>query len=213
MSVILINPNSTEAMTDMMVSAASKAAPDLEFAGWTSNDGPPAIQGVADGALAEGPFLKLIAKANDEQADGIIIGCFDDTALAEAARLAHCPVIGIGQAAYFYAALRHWRFSVVTTLAVSVPILEANIARYGLSGYLGRVRASEVPVLDLDREPLLAGDKVAGEAAAAQTEDDVDAIILGCGGMAQVLDKVVQSVEIPVLDPVICAARCFRWLV
>ena len=60
-----------------------------------------------------------------------IIGCFDDTALEDAANLADCPVIGIGQASYHYAALRNWRFSVVTTLSVSKPIIQSNIEGQG----------------------------------------------------------------------------------
>ena len=66
-------------------------------------------------------------------------------------------MLGICQAACHVAALRGWRFSVVTTLAVSVPILEENIARYGFAPLLGRVRASDVPVKVLATEADLEG--------------------------------------------------------
>ena len=46
-------------MTEAMVSAAQAAVPSLSFEGWTSHDGPPAIQGAEDGALAEPPLLEL----------------------------------------------------------------------------------------------------------------------------------------------------------
>ena len=149
MSVIIINPNSTDTMTDVMLEVAQKAVPQLTFEGWTSHLAPPAIQGPEDGAEAEGHLLDLVQKAETQNAQAIIIGCFDDTALKEASRRASCPVIGLGQAAYHFAAMRNWRFSVVTTLDVSVPILETNIHTYGLGGYLGKVRASGVPVLAL----------------------------------------------------------------
>jgi len=100
MSVIIINPNSTASMTDAMLAQARRSAPDLQFDGWTSHDGPPAIQGTADGQAATPPLLDLVSKASKSGADGIIIGCFDDTALQDAAKLANCPVIGIGQASY-----------------------------------------------------------------------------------------------------------------
>jgi len=212
MAVIIINPNSTVSMTDAMVEQARKTAPLLHFEGWTSHEGPPAIQGAVDGLAAAPPLLKLVEQASDAQADGIVIGCFDDTALEEAAQLATCPVIGLGQASYHYAALRNWRFSVVTTLSVSVPVLEANIARAGLGAFASRVRASEVPVLELEADPARAGQSIVEEALDAEANDAVSAVILGCAGMVQVTHDVQNALSIESIDPVSCAARCMMWL-
>ena len=151
-------------------------------------------------------------QAETAKAEGVIIGCFDDTALVEAAKLASCPVIGIGQAAYHYAALNGWRFSVVTTLAVSVPILEQNIAALGLERYLGRVRASDVPVLALHEDTDAAANLVAEEARRAEVEDGVHAIVLGCAGMVSVVDTVRRSTQLQVVDPAVTAAKCIGWL-
>lgn len=213
MTILILNPNSTDAMTDAMVTAAERAAPSLRFDGWTSHDGPPAIEGRQDGAAATPPLLDLVARASEAGASGIVIGCFDDTGLSEAARIAACPVVGLGQASYHYAALRHWTFSVVTTLAVSVPVLEENIHRQGLSGYLSRVRASDVPVLELERNPSLSGQAIKHEALRAQDQDGVSAVILGCAGMVQVTDDVTAALRIRTIDPVACAARCMTWLI
>ena len=195
-----------------MLAAARRAAPSLAFEGWTSRDGPPAIQGPIDGAEAEGPLLSLVRRAVEQDAGGIVIGCFDDTGLAEASRLAPCPVIGIGQAAFHACALRGWRFSVVTTLPVSVPIIEENVARYGLAGFCGRVRASGVPVLDLEARLEAARAAIEAEAGAALRDDDVDAIVLGCAGMARVTASVRAVLPVPVIDPVEAAAGCIGWL-
>lgn len=213
MACVIINPNSTETMTEAMLPVALRVAPGLQFEGWTSKDGPASIQGAADGALATPPLLELVAQASAQGAEGIIIGCFDDTGLREAAALAACPVIGIGQASYHFAALRNWRFSVVTTLSVSIPVLEDNIQGAGLGGYLGRVRASEVPVLALEDDPAAAARIVRDEALRAEAEDDIGAVILGCAGMVQVVEAVREALHVPVLDPLECAARCLRWLV
>ena len=212
MAVVIINPNSTVSMTQAMVRVARASAPRIEFEGWTSSEGPPSIQGPEDGQRATPPLLNLIKRAADAGARGIIIGCFDDTGLVEASRLARCPVIGIGQAAYHFAALHHWRFSVVTTLSVSVPVLEANIGASGLDHLLARVRASDVPVLELERDPAEAGRQILAEASSAAMEDRVDAVILGCAGMVQVVDEVTRALDVAVIDPVACAARCFSWL-
>jgi len=204
--IILINPNSTVSMTQAMLRTARVAVPKVEFEGWTSHDGPAAIQGAEDGKLAEGPLLELVAKASDQGASAIIIGCFDDTALDAARDLANCPVIGIGQAAYHLAAVAGGRFSVVTTLGVSVPILEANISSYGLEGQLGRVRASGVPVLALEQEGNAATDQIAAEIGKAAREDGIQSVVLGCGGMVDIKQRSEQLSKIRLIDGVRAAA-------
>ena len=212
MAVIIINPNSTCSMTDAMLAQARRAAPELVFEGWTSHDAPPAIQGTADGEAARAPLLKLVRQASVQGAEGIIIGCFDDTALEEAATIADCPVIGIGQASYHYAALRNWRFSVVTTLSVSIPIIQSNIERHGLGHIVSKVRASEIPVLELEKNTSLASKVVAKEALVAEQEDGISAIVLGCAGMVEVVAKVRSHLSTTVIDPVECAAQCMLWI-
>ncbi|MEM7742058.1 MAG: aspartate/glutamate racemase family protein, partial [Pseudomonadota bacterium] len=179
MTIIIINPNSTVSMTEAMLEQARNAAPSQRFEGWTSHYGPPAIQGPKDGEIATKPLLQLVDQASKSGAEGIVIGCFDDTALDEAVACANCPVIGIGQASYHFAALRNWRFSVVTTLSVSVPVIEDNIQRLGLGPFVSKVRASEVPVLDLDAAPGKASEVIKSEALQAQNLDEISAIILG----------------------------------
>ena len=211
MTVIIINPNSTASMTDAMLAQARRSAPELAFEGWTSHAGPAAIQGEADGEAAREPLLELVKRASSQGADGIIIGCFDDTALDEAAAIADCPVIGIGQASYHYAALKNWRFSVVTTLSISTPIIQANIERHGFGHVVSKVRASEIPVLELETNTRLASKVVAQEALVAEKEDGISAIILGCAGMVEVVDSVRSQLSTAVIDPVDCAARCMLW--
>ena len=213
MAVIIINPNSTVSMTDAMVEMARRSASGLQFEGSTSHDGPSSIQGVDDGAAATPPLLELVKEASEANADEIIIACFDDTALAQASELANCPVIGLGQSAYHYAALRNWRFSVVTTLSVSVPILEANIHGMGLGSYVSKVRASDVTVLDLEANPERSSASVVNEALEAQADDSISAVILGCAGMVQVVESVEKALDILTIDPVACAARCMTWLI
>ena len=203
--IVLINPNSTEAMTQAMVETASKAGVALE--GWTSLDGPAAIQGSEDGAACIPPLLTLVRKASDAGAKTIIIGCFDDTGLDAAREIATCPVIGIGQAAYHMAVLAGGRFSVVTTLAVSVPILEDNIHASGFTSKLARVRACGVPVLDLETDPAGTAPAVVGEIKRAVAEDKVDVVVLGCAGMVHIPAYFCEEGPIRLIDGVTSAAQ------
>lgn len=210
--IVLINPNSTMSMTEAMVRTAESAMPGVWFEGWTSHDGPPAIQGRADGDAATPPLLELVSQASEAGASAIIIGCFDDTGLAQARAMAACPVIGIGQAAYHLAALAGDRFSVVTTLGVSVPILEENVRAYGLGRHLARVRASEVPVLALEHDPERAASRVIDEILAAEREDNVQSIVLGCGGMVGIQEHARGRTRTRLIDGVRAAASMARLL-
>ena len=209
--IVIINPNSTASMTDAMVETAIKVAPNEEILGWTSTDGPPAIQGEQDGDAAIPPLLKLVRKADEAGAKAIIVGCFDDTGLGAARDLASCPVIGIGQAAYHLASLYGPRFSVVTTLDVSTPILAANIKAYGLDANLARVRASGVPVLALEDDRERATEQVKAEIRTAIREDGINSVVLGCAGMVHIAED-QDNTSVKLIDGVhaaVCLARAF----
>lgn len=204
MRLLVINPNATASMTDKIAAAARLAVPaGVEVIAVTNASGPASIQGPEDGAAAVPGVLALVAAA---QADAIVIACFDDTALAEARVLAKVPVIGIGEAAFHAAMMLGGRYAVVTTLSVSVPVIEANLRAYGLDGGCIRVRASEVPVLDLERPGSAAEDRVSAEIARALVEDDARAIVLGCAGMADLAARMAVRHRVPVIDGV--AAAC-----
>ena len=204
--IVIINPNSTESMTDAMVATARKIAPDAEVVGWTSTDGPPAIQGEQDGEAAVPPLLELVKKADEAGAKAIIIGCFDDTGLNAARALATCPVIGIGQAAYHLASLFGPRFSVVTTLAASIPVLTANVSQYGLDRNLVRIRASGVPVLALKDDRENATQQVKAEIRAAIQEDNINSVVLGCAGMVHIVEE-SDDISVKLIDSVQAAMR------
>ena len=203
MRLLVINPNSTASMTDKIAQAARLAVPaGVTVIAQTNHTGPASIQGPADGELATPGLLTLIAQA---EADAIVIACFDDTALAQARAIARVPVIGIGEAAFHAAMLLGKRYSVVTTLTISVPVIQDNLHHYGLSEGCLRVRASEVPVLDLEKPGSAAEAKISAEIGRAVAEDGAGAIVLGCAGMADLAARLAQTHGLPVIDGVTAA--------
>ncbi|WP_102959858.1 aspartate/glutamate racemase family protein [Mangrovicella endophytica] len=210
MRICFINPNSTASMTRKIAAAArSAAAPGTEILALTSPSGPPAIQGEADGRAALPGLLRLI-EGNVDEADAFVIACFDDTGLAEARGLTAKPVTGIGEAAFRTASEGGRRFSVVTTLSVSVPVITANVRAGGFAGTCLRVRASEVPVLELEREGSAARETVAAEIGRAIAEDRPEAIVLGCAGMADLAESYTARFGLPVIDGVVAAVRLLQ---
>ena len=115
------------------------------------------------------------------------------------------PVVGIGEAAYHMASLISNKFSVVTTLARSVPALEHNLLRYGLAHRCARVRSSEVAVLELEEPGSNAAARIGEEIGRAVAEDRAEAIVLGCAGMTDLTERLAAEHGLPVLDGVSCA--------
>jgi allantoin racemase len=158
-------------------------------------------------------LLEEIQAGGCDGVDAHVIACFDDTGLDPARALATAPVIGIGEAACHCASLVAERFSVITTLSRSIPILEQNLARYGLARRRARVRAAEVPVLALEDPKSGARDRVAVEIAAALREDRCEAIVLGCAGMADLARSLASEFHVPVIEGVSAAVKLAEALV
>jgi allantoin racemase len=204
MRILVINPNTTASMTAKIgAAAASVASPGTEIVPVNPLDGPPSIEGYFDEVFAIPGIIAEMSKA--PEMDAYVIACFDDTGLDAARCSSPAPVIGIGEAAFHLASLVSGKFSVVTTLARSVPAIEHNLAKYGLASRCARVRSSEVPVLDLELPGSDARRKISAEIARAVAEDHAEAIVLGCAGMADLANSLSQEHGLPVLDGVTCA--------
>lgn len=206
MRLLVINPNTTASMTEKIGHAARGAASaGTEIIEVNPASGPVSIEGYYDEALSVPGLLHLIQTTPGY--DAVIIACFDDTGLDAARCLTDRPVIGIGEAAYHFASMLSNKFSVVTTLARSVPALEHNLHKYGLSARCARVRSSEVAVLELEHPGSDASNRISAEIGRAVEEDRAEAIVLGCAGMADLANRLAEEHGLPVLDGVTCAVR------
>jgi allantoin racemase len=202
----IVNPNTTASMTRTIAAAARKVArADTRIRAVEPEFGPPSIEGAYDDAFAVPGLLVRIAEGEAEGADAHVIACFDDTGLDAARALATAPVVGIGEAAFHMASFVAHRFSVVTTLGCSVPVIENNLLRYGLDRRCARVRACEVPVLALEDPASDARARIGAEIADALRHDGADAIVLGCAGMADLAASLAQEFGVPVIDGVAAA--------
>ncbi len=214
MRVLVINPNSTASMTEGILSSAlAAAASDVEVVAMTNHDGPAAIQGASDGIAATPGVVEACVKAATSGFDAIVIACFDDTGLAEARAASSTPVIGIGEAAFHAAMLFGGPFTVITTLPVSVPVIEANIAAYGFARSCAKVRASGLPVLSLEHDPPRARRVLEISARDAAEQDGAHALVLGCAGMAPFGAAMRAASGLPSVDGVAAAMGLARTII
>src|SRR5450631_1050640 len=208
MRILVVNPNTTVAMTEKIGRAARAAAAlGTEIIAVNPMDGPVSIEGYYDEAFSVPGLLAEIAKGDATGVSAHIIACFDDTGLEAARSASFAPVIGIGEAAFHLASMLGHRFSVVTTLSRSIATIENNLMKYGLASRCGKVRACEIPVLSLDDPTSDAAARIGAEIELAKREDRAEAIILGCAGMADLAARLSERHGLPVIDGVASAVK------
>tara|TARA_B100000989_G_scaffold112464_1_gene82561 strand:- start:251 stop:895 length:645 start_codon:yes stop_codon:yes gene_type:complete len=205
-TLAFINPNSTETMTTSCAkSLQSNLLETFKVRAITNRKGPPAIQGAKDGEAALDGLLDEIGRNLD--CDGFVIGCFDDTGIVEARKLTTKPVIGIGQASFHLAVLSHSHFKVLTTLAVSIPVIQKNIEQHGFENFCTEILASGLPVLELERNHDRSIEILSQKISRIETKTNQQALILGCAGMTNIIGNLQSKHKITLIDPIMAAAR------
>jgi allantoin racemase len=208
MKIAIINPNSTSAMTQKArVAAEQFAFEKTEILASNPTSSPVSIEGHYDEVMSLAPLMQEVQKAKAWGAEGYVIACFDDPGLAACRELVEGPVIGICEAAMHFATILADSFSVITTLPRSIPIIEKLAVIYGTQNFCRKVRAADIPVLDLEHNMEAAKEKIKKEIQIAITQDNCEAIILGCAGMADLTTVLSKECKIPVIDGVVCAIK------
>jgi allantoin racemase len=214
MKLLVINPNTTASMTAKIGAAArAVAAPGTEIRAVNPADGPVSIEGPYDEAYCLPGLLHEVRQGRAQNVDATIIACFDDPGLIAARTIAGGPVVGICEAAMLAASMIAHRFSVVTTLACAVPVIEHLALNYGMERRCASVRAADVPVLALEEPGGEAAHKVAQEVKRAIAEDGAEAVLLGCAGMADLTAWLTRETGVPVIDGVAAAVKLAEALV
>ncbi|WP_278220724.1 aspartate/glutamate racemase family protein [Mycolicibacterium gadium] len=209
----VINPNTTASMTATIERCArAVVAPDTSVTGITSDSGPSSIESHYDEAMSVPGLLQVVTRGEREGVDGYVIACFGDPGLDAARELAQGPVIGIAEAAMHTASHLGRGFSVVTTLARTVGRAADLAEHYGMQRFCRGIHACDIPVLDLDTDPVAR--KVVTEACHDAIEaDGSDVVVLGCAGMADMCAQISAELGVPVVDGVSAATLTVQSLV
>jgi len=208
MKIFVVNPNSTASMTETIrLSAVRVAGPGTQIITATVAGAPASIEGYADEARSVPGMLDAIRLAEAQGAQATVLACFDDPGLNAAREVASGPVIGICQAGIQVAVTIAARFSIVTTLPRSVPIIEDLVDAYGAARQCRKVRAVNLPVLALEEDPANAFARLRTEIRRAIHEDGAEAVLLGCAGMAEMCRSLQEETGVPVIDGVSAAVK------
>ncbi|MGF6947686.1 allantoin racemase [Neobacillus sp. B4I6] len=208
MKIKVINPNTTLAMTKGIEHAAKSAArPETEILAVSPKMGPVSIESFYDEYLSIPGVIEEVKKGEEEGVDAFVIACYGDPGLHAAREVTDKPVVGIAEASVYLASILAARFSVVTVLPRIKTMLEELVDSYGMHKRVLNIRTTPMGVLDFERDPEAGIEMLRQEGKKAVEEDNAEAILLGCAGMAEFADSLEKELGVPVIDGVVAAVK------
>src|SRR5262249_51420692 len=182
--ILLINPNTTPSITDLVLTTARSCASEgTTLRAVTGAFGPRYIASRVGYAIAG--HAAVDAFANDqEHKDAVVLACFGDPGLDALREIAAVPVGGMADASILQPCALGRRFSIVTGGERWKPMLEEFVARRGLAQRLASVRTVAPTGADIARDPDAALGVLAEGCTACAVEDGADVVILGGAGLA-----------------------------
>jgi Asp/Glu/hydantoin racemase len=199
--ILLLNPNSSQAVTDGISAAVEpfRGTGEIDIACETVAAGPPGIETQAHVDAASGHIRAHMA-ARARQPEALVIACFSDpglTAVQEESRLA---AYGIAQCGLLQALAAGTPIGIIAIRQASVP----RHMRYARSLRLADLIAGDL-ALDLGVTELQDRARVYDcmRATGAELRDRYGArsLVLGCAGMAQYRGELQADLGLPVIDP------------
>lgn len=213
MRILVANVNTTSSMTDAIAaSARSVASPGTEIVGITPRFGPASCEGNFESYLAALAVMDAVT-SYPEPFDAVVQAGYGEHGREGLQELLDVPVVDITEAAASTAMYLGHRYSVVTTLDRTAPLIADRLRLAGLDSRCASVRASGLGVLELEADPERAVAAIAAEARRAVELDRAEVVCLGCGGMAGLEERVAAATGVPVVDGVRAAVAVAEGLV
>ena len=165
MKIKVINPNTTQSMTDSIGDAArSVARSGTEILAVSPSFGPVSIESYYDEYVAATGVLDEVRKGDtEENIDAYVIACYGDPGLHAARELTDKPVIGIAEASLYMASMLAGRFAIVTVIPRIHMMLEEMVRGYGMSEKCPDIYCTPIYVLDIEENPVSSIEKLRNE--------------------------------------------------
>ena len=175
MKIKIINPNTTQSMTESIENLARRVArSDTQVWAVTPASGPDSIECYVDEYLAVPGVLKEVIRGDREEgADAFIIACFGDPGLQAAREVTSKPVLGICESAIAAAKFIAPYFSIVSVLDRSRKVTEDVVSNYGAEKFCRSIRSTGLSVLEFGRDPKKGLEALAYQGKLAVQQDGV----------------------------------------
>jgi len=199
--ILVINPNSTEAVTqgidEAMAALRIPGGPAIECV--TLKEGPPGIetQQHVDGVI---PHLLRLVREKEAEYSAFVIACYSDPGLHSVREATAKPVLGISECGILTALTLGQKFGVIAILQKSIP---RHLRYMGAMGVMDRL-AGELPVglavTELSDQKKTFG-RMVEVATALRDVHGANVIVMGCAGMARYRKPLQDAVGLPVVEP------------
>ena len=199
--ILVINPNSTQAVTDGIDRAMEplriNGGPTIECV--TLKEGPPGIENQGHVEQVVAPIGHMV-RSRDNDCAAFVIACYSDPGLHATRELTTKPVLGIAECGIYTAMTLGQRFGVISILKKSIPRHLRYVGQMGVADRMAGDRAIGLGVTELGNEAVTFA-RMAEVAAELRDEDGADVLIMGCAGMARYRDRLQRHVGLPVVEP------------
>jgi allantoin racemase len=207
MKLLLINPNVTAAVTDLIAAEASRSAsPGTEISTVTARFGTQYVENRIEAAIAGHAVLDALASHMADH-DAAIVAAFGDPGLAAAREFADIPVFGIEESALLTAWTLGRRIAIICLSPRLARWYQECAEEHGLAGRLVSVRPLDVPTTDIAQAKDQLRSLLLQECARAIEQDAAEVIIFGGAPIAGLAREAAPEIPVPVLDGISCAVR------
>ena len=197
--IVVINPNSNQAVTDGLDRALASfrltGGPAIECV--TLTEGPFGIESQLHSDQVVLPLVDLISRRSD--ASAFIIACYSDPGIDACRSVSPVPVFGIQASGLLTALSRADRIGIVAIAEASEKRHRLYMRRMGVSSRIAGERALNMTVDETARGT--GTFTRLQEVGRALISDGAEALVLGCAGMAVHKAPLEQVLGIPVIDP------------
>jgi allantoin racemase len=199
--ILVINPNSTQAVTDGLDAAMScfRAGGAFSIDCVTLAEGPPGIENQrdADGVIA--PLMNLM-REQEARYDAFVIACYSDPGIHSLREMTRKPVLGIAECGLMTAMTLGQRLGVIAILQKSIPRHLRYMASMGISGRLVAELPLDMGVVALSDEGKTLS-RLVEVGGTLRKVHGADVVVLGCAGMAAYRGRLEEAIGVPVVDP------------
>ncbi|QHE94236.1 aspartate/glutamate racemase family protein [Pandoraea fibrosis] len=210
--ILLINPNTSTATTQMMVDiartylASVMSSPPM-VVGATVTRGAPMIVDEQDLVVAAEAVNEPQIVALAAQADGVIVGAFGDPGIEALRARLEVPVVGIGASSVREAAAGGRRFGIATTTPMLAHSIASNVHKLGFGATFTGSRFTSGDPLALGGVPSQLESRLARAVDACIQQDGARAVVIGGGPLGEAAQALGEQFSIPVIGPVPAACR------
>jgi Asp/Glu/hydantoin racemase len=212
MKLLVINPNTTGSVTELLhrhVAAAAGEGVTVSTA--TARFGAAYIADelsyAVAGHAALDAYAAFMAAQPEDVPDAVLLGCFGDPGVAALRQLAGVPVVGLAEAAMRQAAALG-PYAIVTGGAAWAPMLRRLALGLGLAEGLVGIHTVAPSGAELAADPERALAILRGACIeAAQGGLGVRSVILGGAGLAGMALRLAADVPVPVIDSVVAGTE------